>query len=83
MDTANLTIWLQLLTIVVSVLIVVIGFVFNKIQDVSREKRKYKADLYLEYISISNQIDDDHPDAKIDMEYLENNEVEEAMEMYQ
>jgi len=69
MDNSTLTLWLQLLTIIVSVLSIVIGYILSKRLEASREIRKYKAELFLEYINISNKIDDNKPDPEIDKDY--------------
>jgi len=61
--------WFQLLAMVVSIISVVIGYVFTKKLEMSREKRKYKAELFLKYISISNRIDNNSKNTKYDIEY--------------
>lgn len=61
--------WLQISAIVVSIISVVIGYICTKELEMSREKRKYKAELFLKYISISNRIDNNSKNPKYDIEY--------------
>jgi hypothetical protein len=58
----------QLLTIVLSVISVVGGYIITKSLEISREKRKFKTQLFLDYISISNKIENSK-NPKDDMDY--------------
>jgi len=69
MTNSDLTLWLQLLTIVISVISVVAGYFLTKRLEVSREKRKYKADLFIEYIQNSNKIGTKNKDSKANIDY--------------
>jgi hypothetical protein len=69
MDSSKVKLLFQLFTIVFSVISVVIGYVLAKKLEMSREKRKYKAELFIEYISISNKIDNKNKDLKKELEY--------------
>jgi len=71
MDSSKLTLWLQLLAIVISVFSVVIGYFFTKKLEISREKRQYKAKLFIEYIRNSNKIENKNKNKNLnnDIEY--------------
>jgi len=69
MDSSKLTLWFQLLAIVFSIISVVIGYVLTKEREMSRERRKYKAELFIEYIRISNKIDNKNKNSKNDLDY--------------
>jgi len=69
MDSSKLTLYFQLLTIGFSVISVVTGYVLTKKLEISREKRKYKAKLFIEYIRISNEIETKNKNLKNEMEY--------------
>jgi len=59
----------QLLTIVLSVISVVGGYIITKNLEMSKERRKFKAKLFLEYISISNKIDNKSKNPIDDIDY--------------
>lgn len=71
MDTSLIKFSFQFLTITIPIIAVIIGYYSSKRIEILRENRKLKADLFLQYIQISNKIELDKNNSENNIKYSE------------
>jgi hypothetical protein len=71
MESSLLIFLIQFLTITLPIIAVIIGYYSSKRLEVLRENRKLKADLFSQYIQISNKTGLDKDDKEINIKYSE------------